>query len=161
MTWLEKDYDQLEFAKIDLVICLNNKFYEASCIYRFSDKPVEKQEILNDLQEDANKYEKEGNYYKVLKRLFSIAVLENNQNKIHYLTQVFNSPSGKLYEKISNLKALALLHENYKDKATLRKINQNLKLLNETFRITSIQKHIKRYLKELNFEAKKHLDEIQ
>jgi hypothetical protein len=74
---------------------------------------------------------------------------------------VFNTPSGKLHEKVSNLKALALLHENYKDKAILRKINQNLKLLGENFRITSIQRHIKRYLGELNSEAKKHLNEIR
>jgi len=161
MSWLERDYDQLDFAKIDLVICLENRFYEASCIYKFRDQPVERDEILKDLQEDVKEYEREKSYYKVLKRLFSSYVLENNQTQIHYLTQVFNSPSGKLYEKVSNLKALALLHENYKDKAILRRINQNLKLLGENFRITSIQRHIKRYLGELNTEAKKHLEEIR
>ena len=161
MSWLERDYDQLDFAKIDTVICLDNRFYEASCIYKFRDQPVEKSEILNDLQADAKEFERERLYYKALKRLFSIYVLESNQNKIHYLTQVFNSPAGKLYEKISNLKALALLRENYKDKATMRRINQNLKLLGETFRPTSIEKHINRYYRELNTEAKKHLEEIR
>jgi hypothetical protein len=161
MSWLERDYDQLDFAKLDLVICLENKFYEASCIYKFRDQPVGRDEILSDLQEDVKDYEREKSYYKVLKRLFSIYVLETNQTQIHYLTQVFNSDLGKLYEKISNLKALALLHENYKDKATMRKINQNLKLLGETFRPTSIEKHIKRYYRELNTEAKKHLEEIR
>jgi hypothetical protein len=161
MSWLEKDYDQLDFAKIDTVICLDNKFYEASCIYKFRDQPVEKSEILNDLQADVKEFEKEKNYYKVLKRLFSIYVIENNQNKIHYLTQVFNSNLGKQYEKVSNLKALALLYENYKSKAILSKINKNLKLLNESFRIASIERHIKRYLKDINFEAKKHLEEIR
>ena len=86
---------------------------------------------------------------------------KNNQTKIHYLTQVFNSPAGKLYEKISNLKALALLRENYKDKATMRRINQNLKLLGETFRPTSIEKHMKRDYRELNTKARKHLKEIR
>ena len=66
MTWLEKDYDQLDFAKIDTVICLDNKFYEASCIYKFRDQPVETSEILKDPQEDVKDFEKERNYYKVL-----------------------------------------------------------------------------------------------
>jgi hypothetical protein len=66
MSWLEKDYEQLDFAKIDLVICLENRFYEASCIYKFRDQPVEKDEILKDLQEDVKDYEREKSYTKSL-----------------------------------------------------------------------------------------------
>lgn len=155
MSWVERDYDKLAFAKIDTAMRIKNRFYEASCVYLFRDKPLDKKDLIEDLMEDTREYEREGNYYKVLKRQFSIAVLEDNQSRIHELTGIFNSPLGQSYERLCNMKALALLHESYKDKATTRKINENIRLLNETFRITIIEKHIRRYQRELNKEAKK------
>ena len=109
----------------------------------------------------AEELESEGNYYKVLKRLFSIYVLESNQNKLQYLTSVFNSPLGASYERICNMKAMELLYQNYNDKRTLQQINQNIKLLGDNFRITSISRYIHKYQKELNATALKHLEELR
>ena len=116
--------------------------------------------MIRELEEDAEELESEGNYYKVLKRLVSIYVLESNKSKLQYLTSVFNSPLGASYEKICNLKAMALVYQNYKDKGTQHKINQSIKLLGENFRIASIERQIKRYQKEINTEAKKHLETL-
>ena len=113
--------------------------------------------MIRELEEDAEELEGEGNYYKVLKRLFSIYVLENNQNKLSYLMNVFNSQLGAIYERVCNMKAMELLHQHYKDKAVLRKINENIRLLGGAFRIGSINKHIRKLQKELNAEALKHL----
>ena len=74
---------------------------------------------------------------------------------------MFNSPLGASYEKICNMKAMELLHHNYNDKGTLQKINQNIKLLGENFRITSIKRYIHKYQKELNATALKHLQELR
>ena len=161
MTWVERDYEKLAFAKIDTVARIENKFYEVSCRYNFREANMEKHEVIRELEEDAEELESEGNYYKVLKRLFSIYVLESNQNKLQYLTSVFNSPLGASYEKICNMKAMELLHHNYNDKGTLQKINQNIKLLGENFRITSIKRYIHKYQKELNTTALKHLQELR
>ena len=160
MTWVERDYEKLAFAKIDTVARIENKFYEVSCRYNFREANMEKHEVIRELEEDAEELESEGTYYKVLKRLFSIYVLESNQNKLQYLTDVFNSPLGASYEKICNMKAMELLHHNYNDKGTLQKINQNIKLLGENFRITSIKRYIHKYQKELNATALKHLQEM-
>jgi hypothetical protein len=161
MTWLEKDFDRLSFAKIDVVIRVQNKFYEASCIYAFRDGPMDQAGVIANLQQDMNEFLKEGNYYKALKRLFSIAVLNNNQTTLTYLTNVFNSPLGQENEKLCNLKALQLLRQNYPDKSTLQKINQNIKLLNESFRIGSIGKHIKKYQRLVSKKAKLHYQELK
>ena len=161
MTWLEKDFDKLSFAKIDVVIRVQNKFYEASCIYAFRDGPIDQAGVIENLQQDMKEYIREGNYYKALKRLFSIAVLNNNQTTLTYLSNVFNSPLGQENEKLCNLKALQLLWQNYPDKSTLQKINQNIKLLNENFRIGSIGKHIKKYQRSVSKQAKLHYQELK
>ena len=160
MTWVEKDYENLVFAKIDTVARIQNKFYEVSCRYNFREVMMAQAEVIRELEEDAEELEGEGNYYKVLKRLFSIYVLENNQNKLSYLINVFNSPLGVIYERVCNMKAMELLHQHYKDKAVLRKINENIRLLGGTFRIGSINKHIRKLQKELNAEALKHLNAL-
>ena len=116
--------------------------------------------MIRELEEDAEKLESEGNYYKVLKRLFSIYVLESNQNKLHYLTSVFNSPLGASYEKICNMKAMELVYEGYKDNSVEQKMKQNLKLMGASIRIGSIEEHIKMCDKELNAEAKQQLQEL-
>ena len=160
MTWVERDYEKLAFAKIDTVARIENKFYEVSCRYNFREHGMQKHEVIRELEEDAEKLESEGNYYKVLKRLFSIYVRESNQSKLEYLAKVFNSPLGASYEKICNLKAMELVHQNYKDKGTARRISEGIRLTGETFRVGSINKHIKRLQGELNDEALKHLNAL-
>ena len=44
-----------------------------------------------------------------------------------YLTDVFNSPLGEDYQKLSNLEAIKKVMENYDDERTKKRIELNLK----------------------------------
>ena len=66
------------------------------------------------------KHQKEGNYYKCLKRRFSIYVIYKNMSQIEYLVDIFNSELGKIYETICILEAVELVHESYEDGITRR-----------------------------------------
>ena len=71
----------------------------------------------------------------------------------------FNNPLN-LYEKISNLQAIELLYQYYKDDRIVEKIEKNLKLLNEDLNIKRIHKKMHDYLKLSNKEAKKIYETI-
>lgn len=46
----ENYYNQLKFFKVDLIICIKNKLYEASCIYNFiSEELLKKEEVIKDI----------------------------------------------------------------------------------------------------------------
>lgn len=108
------------------------------------------------IKDDIEIYLAEGEYWKVLKRWFSIYFLYNNVESIEFLVRVFNSELGKLYEKVCNLQAIELLYEFYKDDRVLEKIQQNLKLVGEdSFNIKRLNRKLEDCLKLLNSEAKK------
>jgi hypothetical protein len=158
---LERYYDQIKFIKIDTVARIKNKFYEISCIYLFKNEIEEtKEELIKRLEDDITELKKEHKYYKVLKRLFSISMINNNINTAQLLMNVFNSDLGKQYEKLCNLQAIELLNEFYKDESTREKINLNLKLINERPN-TSISKLITRYSKVINNEGKNIYNNIK
>ena len=153
----EKAFGDIAFFKVDMVINVKNKFYEASCVYNVSsNETLTVDQVAKHIKEDIEKYLAEGKYWKVLKRWFSIYILYNNVESIEFLVRVFNSELGKLYEKVCNLQAIELLHEFYKDDRTMEKINQNLKLVGEdSFNIKTMNRKLSDYLKLLNNEAKK------
>lgn len=153
---MERHYSQLKFIKIDTVIRVKERFYELTCIYSFKEEiKTSTNEVIKQLNEDIEEYKKEGNYFKILKRLFSIAVMNNNIGAADYFIKIFNSELGKLYEIYCNLKAIELLHKYYTDSTTIDKINKNLKLIDDKFSLKGIAKHIGQYFKKINSAAKK------
>ena len=54
--------------------------------------------------------------------MFSIYVIYKNMSQIEYLVDVFDSELGKIYETSCILEAVELVHENYKDERTIRKL---------------------------------------
>jgi hypothetical protein len=151
----EKVYTDMAFFKVDMVMCIKNKFYEASCIYKLDNNEIlTREEIMKNIKEDIEEYKAKGYYYKVLKRWFSIYAMYNNIGPVEFLVQVFNSELGKIYEKVCNLSAIELLYQYYKDDRTMEKIEHNLKLLNEDLNIKKINRKMHDYLKLINKEAR-------
>ena len=151
----EKYFGKLDFIKVDIVMHVKDMIWEASCIYNLTNtgEKITLDSIVRNIKEDIEEYKKEGQYYKVLKRMFSIYVLYNNTGQIEFLIRVFNSELGKLYEKICNMKAIELVSEFYTDKDTEEKIHKSLHLLHE--KKTNVSSKIKEYSKSLNARAKK------
>lgn len=120
--------NKVDFVKFDYVVRIDNIFKELSIIYDFNtSKHLSKNEMKEKLNDDIKDFIKDGSYFKVLKRLFSIYKIEKNKKKLVRLTRFFNSDYGKLYSINSNLKAIMLVLDSYDDKITKRKIEINLK----------------------------------
>lgn len=124
-----KLFRDINFAKLDLILWANNRFIELSIIYNFIEEEDENEEIEN-IKSDINDLKKEKNYFKILKRLFSIFRIKKNNEMLLYLTEVFNSPLGEDYQKLSNLEAIRKVMKEYDDELTKKRIELNLKEIN-------------------------------
>lgn len=118
----------IDFVKLDMIARIEHRFVEVSCIYQFSQSPTT-EEYKKDIEKDIIELKSEGNYYKVLKREFSMYKAQKNKKKLLELTKIFNSEMGKEYQIISNLEAIQKLQTYYKDKNTNKKVLLNLKEL--------------------------------
>lgn len=145
-----------EYCKIDVVLWSENKFIESSVNYWFSlenKKPeIEKKEF----KEAIKQLKKEGNYYKVLKKIYSLEVLkENKMDKIliNNLINIFNSDLGKIYKDINNIDAIEKVKEYYGDEPlTKKRIELNLNEIKYYENYKQLYNKNKKYLNE---EAKK------
>lgn len=159
----EKYYAQLKFFKVDIVICVKDMLWEASAVYSMMpESEIKFDDLVKDIKKDMEEYRAEGQYYKVLKRVFSLNVLYQNIADAEFLIRIFNSKLGKLYERICNMKAIELLYTYYStDSKALEKIDKNLKLIHEPDDIKTLHKNIDKYYRSLNRDAKKIYDKMK
>ena len=71
--------DNFAFSKVDMVIHVKDMFFETSCTYRMV--PVIGMSLdtcSKESKDDIQNHQKEGNYYKCWKRMFSIYVIHKN-----------------------------------------------------------------------------------
>jgi len=150
-----KKLEPLDFLKIDLIARIDNRFIEISIIYNFTTSANDEPSFISSIKEDITTLTKEGKFYKVLKRYFSLYQRNKDKSILLKLSKFFNSEFGALYQHSSNLKAIRLLLENYDDDITKRKVIINLKDINEVPDIQIIDKRVKDIDKIINEVAKK------
>ena len=146
---------EINFIKLDYIIYVDNIFNELSIIYKFNKTVMNKDVLVKQLQEELNELIKDKNYFKAIKRIFSIIRIEDEPNKTELvnLTKFLNSDIGYLYKQNANLKAIKLLLENYNDNYTINKVINNLKDIKLQPNIKNIDKIIKNNDKIINAEA--------
>ena len=144
-------FRNVDYVKIDYVVCCNNVFKELTIMYMFNFVKQTKDDMIAQIQESYHELKDEGNYYKSLKRLYSIYKIRRNYKKLVELTRFFND-TGSKYEVVSNLKTIQLLLEHHHDSFTNKKVLINLKDINVKY--NDIDSTIKDYEKELNDQAK-------
>lgn len=145
--------DNVDFCKIDIVYYSENRFIESSCIYKFGDNRLSVNEYISMLNDDIKTLKTENNYFKILKRLFSIYKIKKDNNKLILLTNFFNSEYGKKYKDINNINAIELLSNHYNnDSLTKKRIELNL---NELGFNKKYKKEYNKIYKNMNQEAKK------
>jgi hypothetical protein len=143
-----KYFPDVSFIKIDIIARINNIYNEVSCIYNFDTNSNDETKYVSSLVDDIKDYKKKGNYYKVLKRLFSLYKLRNDKNKLVQLSMFLNNNYGKLYQETANLEAIEKLKRLPIDRTTQRAIAQNLKEIEHP--------DIKKNEKVLNSKAKEY-----
>ncbi len=100
-------------AKMDAIAMVASRFTDFSVVYEFHNKgkalnPIQ-EDVMKSLLKDIAEFNKEGNYFKVLKRLYSIARYENDTDTVKELTTVLNSDLGRLYHIIGDMRTLVEL----------------------------------------------------
>jgi len=121
--------------KLDIIVYMNGRFIEISEVYNVyldgkSNMNYSKDEVLKDITEDYKDLVNDGNYFKALKRMYSIIELNNmNDPRLNILIDYFNQPIGLLYRCKSDLETInIILHYN---KFTLEQIKESLQYLKE------------------------------
>jgi uncharacterized protein (UPF0335 family) len=79
----------MAFFKVDMVMCIKNKFYEALCIYKLDNNEIlTREEIMKNIKEDIEEYKAKGYYYKVLKMVFNLIITTRTERRAspkHYV----------------------------------------------------------------------------
>ena len=72
----------VKLIKVDLVVNVNLIFTEVSCIYLFTEDKLTSEEYITELENEIETLKSEGKFYKVLKRLFSIYRIKEDDAKL-------------------------------------------------------------------------------
>lgn len=105
-------------VKLDVIAYVqNNRYTDFSIIYLLFNrgKPLNKVDMSNDIdsiKQDLEAYYVLGNYFKALKRMFSLARKYKDTKTIEKLNTILNSDLGRLYSIISDIGTLQYLLEN-------------------------------------------------
>ena len=149
------DKPNVEFVKLDFVAfdSKTHHFTEVSCIYNLSNKKQSKLDIKRSIASDMFEYLQEKQYYKALKRWFSILRLQRKTPTadLEKLTDYFNSNMGLLYYNNCGLKALLILLKHHSDPLLRKRVEIVLKDLHYTN--TNVATHIKKNEKLINKSA--------
>jgi hypothetical protein len=116
--------------------------------------------IKKEVNKDIIELTKEGRYYKIVKRLFTIAKLDKDYPKALKLSRYLNTNIGDEYRTLSNLKAIETLLEHYDDNETKILVRKSLFNLDIKPYISVVEKEIKKLQKKVDDDAYKFLKTI-
>jgi hypothetical protein len=152
-----KNFDDIEYLKIDLIYYIDSRFREVSINYWFK----EIKDIIGRMKEDIEELRDEGRYYKVIKRLFSIAKQLNDIPKGLILSKFLNKAVGHDYMYLNNLKAIRDVLMVYDDNKTRDKARINLKNMDIMANYDHVEKLINKYQEKVDNSALKFLKTIE
>jgi len=118
--------------KLDMIYLLNGEFVELSEIYRLNingRKNYDDNNIEKELKQEIEKYKKEGNYYKMLKRKFSL--LKWKGKNIEKYIEIFNGQEGLLNNLINQLKIIQNICLQTFRRPKLHEIRGNLQTIKQ------------------------------
>jgi hypothetical protein len=123
--------------KMDIVALIDGDFVEFSDNYylsvngvkNYSDEEVSKNVLLKELEKSAKEYFHEPNYFKYLKRVFSIKTIKGQSTK--KLVDFFNSQVGLLNKSKTDLETLILVFDNCCRKPKLEDICNNIQIIKQ------------------------------
>jgi hypothetical protein len=113
--YLDDAFKSKGITKLDLIAWITSKYVEFSNIIVWTNsrgKPYAYvPAIKKALKENILEFEAEGNYVKVAKRMYSLAKQYKDQSIVEELTNILNSPIGKLYMVTADIEVLEEFHK--------------------------------------------------
>lgn len=118
-------------AKLDVVgFVENSRYTDFSCLYEFWNKNKELNpdplDFIKSIKKDIIALKLEGNKFKALKRIFSLARYQENTTLMAEITPILNSDLGRLYQVISDIGTIRYMlqeHAVTKDDHLLKNIH--------------------------------------
>ena len=147
-------FHNVDYIKLDFIVREGNIFREMSIIYSFKAEQGNTTSLIDSLNKEIEEYIQEKNYYKALKRLFSLYKAQGKSKQQLPLSRFFNSKVGEAYALVSNLKALRLLLKHSTTKEMDKKMEVNMKDLHIVPKISLIPQYIRDYELIIQKEAK-------
>ena len=120
--------------KLDMIYLLNREFVEMSEIYRLNingERNYYRANVEKELLEEIDRFTKEQNYYKVLKRRFSLLKLKKDKKKMEEYIRIFNGQPGLLNNLINQLKIIQNICIQTFRKPKLHEIRGNLQTIKQ------------------------------
>ena len=155
--------------KLDMCFVNDGLFTDINCLYNFyivhskeeyeKEKNEDERDIVEELEDEIEELESEGQYYKALKRYFSLGMVQRKMNKD--ILEILNSDLGMYYKFISSLKfCVEMLEQTFK-KVDLSLIKSNLNHIKEfgshITKIDTIDKHLDRLNEVIKINTGKKL----
>ena len=149
--------------KMDIIYLLNGEFVEMSEMYRLNingERNYYRANVEKELLGEIDKYTKEGNYYKLLKRRFSLLKLKKpKKEKIDEYIRIFNGQPGLLNNLINQLKIIQNICIQEFRKPKLHEIRGNLQTIKQE--LSSVYKiYHHNFSDEIDTICKKPLSKI-
>jgi len=135
---------QKSMIKLDIVYLLNGSFIEITEVYflkignhtNYNENELNSEEITKNLQNELKELIDEKQYFKALKRVFSILLIDEKNNTLqNKLINFFNSENGILYKANADLKILINVIENNFKKPNINDIKNNLQVIKQNLSI--------------------------
>lgn len=108
--YLEQAFKSKGITKLDLIAWVETKYVEVSNIILWTNRSGSRYAYIpavkKALKENILEYEAEQNYVKVAKRMYSLAKQFKDTYIIDELTNILNSPIGKLYMVVADMEIL-------------------------------------------------------
>lgn len=129
--------------KLDIVALINGIFTEYSENYyikygklqNYDNIILKKEEIYNSIYDSYVELYDEENYFKALKRIFTLLKIENqklNEKTMKYLIKIFNGNLGLLNNIINQISILKLLLEQKFKPVDINDIHNNLQIIKQS-----------------------------
>lgn len=155
---LEEAFNCPTIAKLDVIgLVGNNRFTEFSNVYEFFNNGKalnpSKEDIRRSIKDNILILESDGNYFKVLKRLFTLAKLDNDIPAIARLIPILNSDLGRLYHIIGDITTLIEILDSDKKTPMERvrfEIDQFIARLSNIYQMKDYLKIESSIIKEIN-----------
>jgi hypothetical protein len=147
-----------QFIKLDYVIKIGTLFYELSINYTFESSST-KEEIIKAIEKEEKELIIDGEFYKALKRRFSIAKLKKDKPTMVKLTKLFNSPTGEMYKDVAIMKAIkSAIDTGYKEPLDIKNYAISLKDIGSPTLLKNLPE-ILEYIETSSFEKMEEINQ--
>lgn len=114
---LKEGFNTEGITKLDVIAWVDgNRFTDFSILYEFKINGeclnCSDIDIRKTIKEDVLLLYKEGNYFKMAKRIFSLSRLDDDKKSLELLSPLFNEDLGILYQVFGDITTLKYLFEN-------------------------------------------------